>query len=48
MKVYVVTEGSENTIRLATLRKDIAEHIVESFDYLSLKINELDLVGCDR
>ncbi len=48
MKVYIVIEGCENIVRFATLRKDIAEQIVEEFSYLGLGILEKDLIGLDK
>ena len=48
VKVYIVIEGSENIIRFATLRKDIAEQICDAFAYLGLKIVEHDLIGLDK
>lgn len=48
MKVYIVIETSENIIRFATLRKDIAEQICQAFSYMGLRIEEYDLVGLDK
>lgn len=50
MKVYIVVEypSTENIIRFATLRKDIAEDICNSFAHLGLRIQEVDLVGIDK
>ncbi len=48
MKVYIVTEYTESMIRFATLNKELAVQICNTFPQLGLKINEVELIGLEK
>lgn len=45
MKIYIITEGSENIIRGVFHSKKLAQQVVDAFHYLGLDLKEFDLIG---